>query len=433
MEIILENLERLENISTLVLFLLAGVLLVAFFAFEQFNPLFKGKVESLKNELQSVKMEKIRLEEEKKSREEKIFDLKKIQEENENKEKIFKDLMKIEFENLSQKIFDQKSSQLKKDSSEQLSNILQPLKEKIKDFESKVEKHYGEEAKERFSLKDEVKRLSQINERMNEEAEQLTRALKGDVRSQGVWGEIILNRVLEASGLREGEEYIVQGQTLRLKSESNTHLKPDVIVHLPDKKRLVIDAKVSLTYYLEWTKSNQEKSLKSFIQSIRGHVDRLSSKNYAQALYSVDFVFMFFPMESAFSVALQNDPQISNDAWERSVVIVSPTTLLATLRTVNFMWQRDRENKNALEIAKKAGSMHDKFTGFLEDLKKIGDHLDKSKNSYDQAYKKLAQGKGNIISRIQDIKTLGARAKKDTSFVLDDKYEKDSKDDHLKT
>ena len=369
------------------------------------------------NQIKDLEIRNARLEEEKKSRDETIETFKKSEQENENKIKIFKESIKTEFENLSQKIFDQKSSQFKKDSKDQLLDVLGPLKEKIKDFESKVEKHYGDEAKERFSLREEIKRLSQLNERMNEETEHLTQALKGDVRSQGVWGEVILNRILEASGLRKGEEYTIQGQGMKLKSEENTHLKPDVIVHLPEKKNLIIDAKVSLTHYLEWTKAesaeDQARYLKLFVQSVNEHVKRLSSKNYASAdRQSVDFVFLFFPMESAFSVALQNDAKISSVAWESSVVIVSPTTLLATLRTVNFMWQRDRENKNAFEIAEKAGRMHDKFAGFVEDLKSVGDHLDKSRDSYDSAYKKLATGKGNLLSRMDEIQKLGARTHK---------------------
>ena len=332
--------------------------------------------------------------------------------------------MQTQFENLSQKIFHEKSSQFKKDSKEQLENTLSPLREQIKNFQEKAEKYYGEGSKEMFSLKNEIKNLVEVNQQMNQEAQNLTKALKGSVKAQGTWGESVLNHVLEASGLREGEEYILQGKGMNLKSEAGSSLKPDVIVKLPQSRHLVIDAKVSLTHYEQFIQTknpeDQDQLLKNFISSIRKHISDLSLKKYQYALglNSLDFVFLFFPLESAFSIALQSDRSITDLAWKESVVIVSPTTLLASLRTVAFMWQREKENKNVLEIARKAGAVYDKFVGFTESFKGIGEALDKSKKSYDQAHKKLVDGKGNIVSSLESIKKLGARAQKDLPSSL---------------
>ena len=342
---------------------------------------------------------------------------KQIQQDKEKLETL-KGTMKMEFENLSQKIFSEKTSQFKQESKEQLEHLLNPLKERIKDFQEKSEKQYGEGSKEIFSLKNEIESLIKANQQTNQEAQNLTEALKGNVKTQGTWGESILNRVLEASGLREGEEYLTQGKGMNLKSESGSILKPDVVVRLPQSRHLIIDAKVSLTHYERLIHSTdsqeQEQLLKSFTTSIRKHISELSLKQYQNALNlkSLDFVFLFFPIESAFSVALQADSDITEFAWKESVVIVSPTTLLATLRTVAFMWQRDKERTNAVEISQKAGSLYDKFVGFVEDLKQVGQNLEKSSDSYKEAYKKLSTGKGNIISRLEDIRTLGARTRK---------------------
>lgn len=342
----------------------------------------------------------------------------------ESKLKNLLETMRVQFENLSQKIFHEKSSQFKKDSKEQLESTLNPLREQIKLFQEKAEKHYGEGAKEIFSLKSEIKNLVGVSQQIDQEAQNLTKALKGSVKAQGTWGEFILNQVLEASGLREGEEYILQGKGMNLKSEEGALLKPDVIVNLPQSRHLVIDAKVSLIHYEQFiqTKDSEDQAqlLKSFISSIRKHISDLSLKKYQYALNlnSLDFVFLFFPLESAFSLALQSDRSITDLAWKESVVIVSPTTLLATLRTVAFMWRREKENKNVLEIARKAGAVYDKFVGFAEDLRGVGEALDKSQKSYEQAHKKLTAGKGNIVSSLEGIKKLGARVQKDIPASL---------------
>ena len=327
-------------------------------------------------------------------------------------------LMLSQFENLSQKVLIEKTSQFKKESKEQLDTTLQPLKEQIKNFQDRAEKYYSTGSKEMTALEVQIKNLMEMSKKMNDETHNLTQALKGNVQAQGVWGENILAQVLETSGLREGEEYYSQGKGLGIKSEEGSHLKPDVIVKLPQKRHLVIDSKVSLTHYERYTSSDnkeeREESLKSFTQSIRNHISELSVKEYQHAtgINSIDFVFLFFPLESAFSIALQEDREIIESAWKKSVVIVSPTTLLATLRTVAFMWQREKENKNVLEIAQKSGDLYDKFVGFVDDLKQVGSFIEKSSRSYEEAYKKLKTGRGNIVSRFDDIKKLGARAKK---------------------
>ena len=336
-------------------------------------------------------------------------------------------LMLSQFENLSQKVLNEKTSQFKKESKEQLDNTLQPLKEQIKSFQDRAEKYYNTGSKEMTALEVQIKSLMEMSKKMNDETHNLTQALKGNVKTQGAWGENILAQVLETSGLREGEEYYSQGRGLGIKSEDGSHLKPDVIVKLPQKRHLVIDSKVSLTHYERYTSSNdkeeKEEFLKSFIQSIRNHISELSVKEYQHALgiNSIDFVFLFFPLESAFSFALQEDREILESAWKKSVVIVSPTTLLATLRTVAFMWQREKENKNVLEIAQKSGDLYDKFVGFVDDLKQVGSYIEKSSKSYEEAYKKLQTGRGNIVSRFDDIKKLGARAKKQIPSDLNGK------------
>ena len=252
---------------------------------------------------------------------------------------------------------------------------------------------------------------------MSLETINLTRALKGDVKAQGNWGEIVLEKILENSGLREGEEYISQGRNLKLKDETGKAQKPDIIVNLPDHKKIIIDSKVSLTHYERYVSSesdSREIELKSFIESITGHLKDLSSKSYQlnDKLLSPDFVLMFFPIEGAFSLALQKDPKIFQWAWERSIIIVSPTTLLATLKTVHSIWRQEKSNKNAQLISQESGKLYDKMAIFLEDMHKVGDSIKKTESIYQQAYSKLSTGRGNIISRLDKIKTLGAKAQK---------------------
>lgn len=348
----------------------------------------------------------------------------KIKEQKEQIEELHKRLT-TEFENIANKILDEKSQKFTEQNKNNLDIILSPLKEKIKQFEEKVEKAYSDETKERTSLKTEIKNLIELNNKINEEAKKLAVALKGDTKKQGNWGEIILEKVLERSGLIKGQEYKTQYSTTNY--EGN-RVQPDVVVFLPDNKHIVIDSKVSLTAYEAFINAELEadknKFIKAHIESIKNHVNQLSEKNYQTSsdLNTPDFVLMFMPIESAFSAAIQYDTDLFAFAWDKKIVLVSPTTLLATLRTIASIWKHERQTKNALEIAKQSGALYDKFVGFLEDLEKIGKSIDSSKNAYDAALNKLKTGSGNIISRTLKIQQLGAKAQKQIpdKFISDD-------------
>ena len=322
---------------------------------------------------------------------------------------------KTEFENIANRILEEKSSKFTEQNKTNLDIILNPLKEKIREFEDKVERSYKIESTERISLKEQIKLLMDQNKTLSTEANNLTRALKGDVKKQGNWGEVILERILERSGLIKGQEYETQVSTT---NDEGRKFQPDVIVYLPDEKHIVIDAKVSLIAYEAMVNctddSEREKCILQHIASVKNHVKMLGEKNYQYTgnLNSPDFVLLFMPIESSFSTAIQADNELYNYAWERKIVIVSPTTLLATLRTIASIWKQERQTKNALEIAERAGKLYDKFAGFTEDLLKVGSKLIDSKNSYDDAMKKLSEGNGNLVSSVEKLKSLGAKATK---------------------
>lgn len=317
-----------------------------------------------------------------------------------------------EFENIANKIMKQRSDEFSASNQKNIGDILNPLKEKIQLFEKKVDETYDKELRDKISLREEVRKLTELNTRVSEEANNLTKALKGDVKKQGNWGEIILERVLERSGLTKGQEYereeVVEG------ADSSVQ-RPDVILHLPDNKHIVIDSKVSLVAYERYIAAeNEEKqmlSAKEHINSIRSHVKLLSEKNYqnAQNINTPDFVLMFIPIEASFSVAVQGDSELFSYAWERKIVIVSPTTLLATLRTISSIWKQENQTKNAQEIARLSGTLYDKFIGFTEDMVKIKNNLDRTSSAYDDAVKKMKDGSGNIIRTAEKIKELGAK------------------------
>ncbi|WP_019668731.1 DNA recombination protein RmuC [Eudoraea adriatica] len=325
-----------------------------------------------------------------------------------------------EFENLANKILDVKSEKFTRQNKENIENILNPLKEKIKTFEDKVEKSQKENISIHSSLKEQLLNLQSQNLKITKEAENLTKALKGDSKMQGNWGELVLERVLEKSGLEKDREYSVQQSFTR---EDGSRVLPDVIINLPDGKKMVVDAKVSLTAYERYINAEeelQEKYLKEHISSIKTHVDQLSSKKY-EDLYemeSPDFVLMFIPIEPAFAIAINNDNSIYNKAFEQNIVIVTPSTLLATLRTIDSMWNNEKQQRNAIEIARQAGALYDKFEGFITDLTKVGKKMDEAKTEYKGAMNKLVEGRGNIISSIEKLKKMGAKAKKS----LPDKY-----------
>lgn len=320
-----------------------------------------------------------------------------------------------EFENLANRIFEEKGNKFTEQNKEKLGEILNPLKEKISDFEKKVEESSRESIKGHASLKEQLSMLKDLNQQVTQEAKNLTEALKGQSKTRGSWGEFILESLLEKSGLVKGREYTVQES---LNAESGRRFQPDVIIKLPENKSLVIDSKVSLVGYEKFVSSEKEQekqlALREHINSIRAHIKNLNGKNY-QNLYqleSLDFVLMFMPIEPAFALAVQSDASLFSDAFEMNIVIVSPSTLLATLRTIASIWRQENQNKNALEIARQSGALYDKFVGFIEDLINVGKKIDESKNYYADAMKKLTDGSGNLVRRAEKIKQLGAKTSK---------------------
>ena len=319
-----------------------------------------------------------------------------------------------EFENLANKILDEKSTKFTEQNQKNIKNILNPLQEKILLFEKKVEESRKENYGIHQALKEQLLNLQNQNLKITQEAENLTKALKGDSKMQGNWGELVLERVLEKSGLEKDREYSVQ-QSFKL--DDGTRVMPDVIIHLPDGKKMVVDSKVSLTDYERYINAEDEsksKFLKDHVNSLRKHVDQLSAKKY-EDLYemeSPDFVLLFVPIEPAFAVAINNDNSLYNKAFEQNIVIVTPSTLLATLRTIDSMWNNEKQQRNAIEIARQAGALYDKFEGFVGDLTKVGKKMDDAKNEYKGAMNKLVEGRGNIITSIEKLKKMGAKAKK---------------------
>lgn len=331
----------------------------------------------------------------------------------------------LEFQNIADKLLKVNSKDFAEANQKRLDEILTPLKENIKAFEKKVDDKYDNELKERTSLIEQIKSLSDLNQQMRTDAQNLTNALKGDTKAQGNWGEFVLEKILESSGLKKDEEYVTQFAT---SNDEGDRMYPDVVIKLPDDKQIVIDSKVSIIAYANYleAKTEEEKNVfvKAHVVSVKSHISGLSDKNYANAkgINSPDFVLMFLPSEPAFAFTLQSETEIYNYAWDRKIVIVSPTTLLATLRTIAAVWKQERQTKNALEIAKQSGALYDKFVGFLEDLKKIERGLSSSQTAYNDAITKLHTGSGNLIGRVERIKKLGAKATKQlpSEFVEED-------------
>ena len=320
-----------------------------------------------------------------------------------------------EFQVIANKILEEKAQKFTDTNSRSLDQILGPLKDRIKTFEEKVEKTYQHEAAERNSLKGVVQQLIEQSLRIKDEANSLTRALRGDSKKQGNWGEVILERVLERSGLVKDREYRLQAS---MTDEEGKRLQPDAVIDLPDDKHLVVDAKVSLVAYERWvnadTDEERDAAARQHVQSVENHVKGLSAKNY-QDLYQInspDFVLLFMPIESAFSMSITYKADLFSDAWDRRVVIVSPSTLLATLRTIASLWKQERQTRNVLDIAKEAGALYDKFVGFLQDMDKVGEQLNRAVRAHEDATKKLGTGPGNVIRKVEKLKKLGARASK---------------------
>lgn len=323
-----------------------------------------------------------------------------------------------EFELIANKILDEKSQKFTDQNKTNLDIILNPLKEKIKDFEAKVDKAYKDESAERITLKTEIKHLIDLNKQISEDANNLANALKGENKTQGNWGELILEKVLERSGLVKDQEYRLQFST---NNDEGKRIQPDAVIMLPDNKHIVVDSKVSLVAYEAFVNSSDEeqrlKLVKEHIISVRTHIKSLSEKNYQSSadFNTPDFVLLFIPIESSFSIAVQADQELFNFAWDKKIVIVSPSTLLATLRTIASVWKQERQTKNAIEIAKQSGALYDKFVGFIEDMDKIGKSIEVSRATYENAINKLHKGSGNLVKRAQDIEKLGAKTTKQIS------------------
>lgn len=328
-----------------------------------------------------------------------------------------------DFELLANKIFEEKTERFSNNSKTVLEQTLGPLREQLKDFRQKVEDVYDKESKERISLAAQLSQLKELNQQMSEDAVNLTRALKGDNKAQGNWGEVILERVLEESGLHKGREYETQ-----LSFDSGQgRSRPDVIVRLPENKDIIIDAKVSLVAYERYCSAEDDAdkalALREHVSSVREHIKSLSIKSYENipGLRTLDFVFIFIPIESAFMAAFEHDQAMFREAYEKNIIVVGPTTLLATLRTVQSIWRYERQNKNAEEIARQAGAMHDKFINFIGDLETINSHIEKAGQAYTGAMNKLKTGRGNLITSAVKLEKLGAKVKKSMpSSVQDD-------------
>jgi DNA recombination protein RmuC len=327
-----------------------------------------------------------------------------------------RDQLKLEFQNVANRIFEDKSQKFTEQNKENIEGVLKPMREQLSDFKKKVEDVYDKESKDRVSLLTEIIHLKTLNERISEDAINLTNALKGQSKTRGSWGEMILERVLEESGLQKGREYEVQAMYA---SDEGQRRHPDVIVHLPEGKDIVIDSKVSLTAYEKYcsadTDEKRDKRLKEHVISIRTHIKELSNKRYEEleGISTLDFVLMFLPIEGAFWTAIESEQGLFNEAFDKNIMLVSPSTLLATLRIINNIWRYEDQNKNALIIAKKAGDLYDKFVGFVEALDDVGQKIGKAQDSYMTARNRLADGKGNLVRRTEELRQLGVKAQKE--------------------
>ncbi len=344
----------------------------------------------------------------------------KLQEQKADVEKL-QERFKIEFKNLANEILEEKTQKFTDQNKINISEILKPLNEKIKDFEKKVEETYDKESKQRFSLKEEVKRLAELNQQVSKDTINLTKALKGDSKAQGNWGEVVLGNILERSGLVRDREYFIQTSFY---NDERKRLQPDVVIAYPGNRNVVVDSKVSLTAYERYASADspeeKEAAGKEHILSIKSHINELSQKNY-QDLYqlkSLDFVMMFLPIEPAYLIAIQRDSDLWNYAYDKRVLLISPTNLIAALKMVESLWKQEYQSKNVLEIAKQSGDLYDKFVGLAEDLTDIGNKLKATQKSYELSMNKLLTGKGNLVGRVEKIKKLGAK----TSKVLSQQF-----------
>ena len=408
-----------------IIFLIIGLVIGAIAAWFISSFKFKGETSKVEERSRILEQGKSELETKLNVEQQKVLDLNsklsslqsnytnlqtKITELKENEQQLLE-----KFENLANRIFKEKTDEFSKQSKTNLQEILNPLKERIVEFQSKVEETNEKSIQRHSSLKEQLLMLKEMNQQVTQEAKNLTTALKGQSKTQGNWGEFILESILEKSGLVKGREYVVQES---LTAESGRRFQPDVIINLPENKSIVIDSKVSLVAYERFfsteEKEEKERALKEHITSIRAHVKNLNSKGYQDLyqLHTLDFVIMFIPIESALALAVQNDPNLSTEAFEQRILILSPSILLAALKIFSSIWQQEKQNQNALDIAKQSGALYDKFVGFIEDLKLVGERMDQAKTSYVNAMSKLVDGSGNLVGRVEKIKKLGAKASK---------------------
>jgi DNA recombination protein RmuC len=381
---------------------------------------FLSRIERLENDKTEL-IDQLTIEKQKNARNEEAI---KAQEQRFLDQKDFvetsQDRFKTEFENVANLVLKAKTAEFTEVNKTNLDLLLNPLKENIKAFEEKVEKVYKSESDERNVLKGEITKMMELNKQISDDASNLTKALKGDNKKQGNWGEMVLDKLLEGSGLIEGTNYSKQTSFV---AEDGNRLLPDIVIFLPDEKHIVIDAKVSLVAYeklVNCEDEDRENLIKQHINSIKTHITGLSGKNY-QDLYQInspEFVLLFIPIESSFAIAVQHDLELFDFAWNKRVVIVTPSTLLATLKTVASIWKQEQQTKNAIDIASKAGQLYDKFVGFVSDLQKVGDALEKSQKAYGDAMGKLSTGNGNLVGKVENLRKLGAKATKEIDSRL---------------
>ncbi|MBB5321308.1 DNA recombination protein RmuC [Marinobacter oulmenensis] len=391
---------------------------------EQENGQYRHRVDQLTSELGQLQVElreqQVTLDKERRNAAEKL----ELLERN-------RDSLKQEFENLANRIFEQKNERFTQQTRTSLDSLLNPFRDQLQDFRKRVEDVYTNETRDRQALRSEIKSLQDLNKQITEEAASLTRALKGDKKVQGNWGELILERVLERSGLRKGVEYETQGS---YRDSDNQLLRPDVIVHLPDQRNLIIDSKVSLVAYQEWVNAEEDEAraeaLKQHVEAVRNHIRSLSEKDYSQlnGLHSPDFVLLFMPIEPAFVAAFQQDENLFAEAFERKIIVVTPTTLLATLRTIENIWRYERQSQNARRIADRAGAVYDKLRVFVEAMERLGSQLHTAQGTYDNAMNTLTRGRGNLISQANRFVELGVRVKKELPKSIVDQAEVDADD-----
>ena len=379
------------------------------------------RLQDSESRLQQLASDKARLEERLAGQEEKLTFAEKSREQ-----------LKQEFENLSARIFEQRGKQLQEQQQQGLDGMLKPFREQLADFRRRVDQIHSDETRAQASLIEQLGQLRSLNQQMHEDARNLTDALKGQVKTQGNWGEMILERVLESSGLTRGREYETQ---VTLKDDSGQRRLPDAIVHLPENKDVVIDAKVSLVSYERLssasTSEEREQALRDHLMSLRSHIKGLDIKDYSglEGIRSLDFVLLFIPIEGAFMVAMEQDSSLYTDAFARNIVLVSPTTLLVTLRTIQNIWRYEYQNRNALDIAARAGKICDQVSLVTESLEDVGDKLAKATSSWEQTRKRLTSGNGNLLRQAHQLKDLGAKARRSLPAPDEEEDTEDLQDD----